>query len=495
VCRTRTPAATLALISLAVATGCGAGRPDPVTSELARPYTPAAAESAEAAELNVLESACERGDGQACHEAATLWREAFGDRSLESEPAIQRLNERAVAILGPLCDQGDGLACAAAGGILGDPANRGRDPAAAEALHEKARTLLPQRCESGDIDACGALIAIYGDGLGGPTDPRRSNQVYLAALALSAAACERGDPEPCYRHNAWWYSWMAIPDEEAALSHLASARKLFRAGCDQGSARACERLAQTFAWADLRDGSEDPWKARLAFQQACQLGHAGACVEAGRLWDVAVRKRRDRSKAREYLQRGCDRGNAGGCLEAADLCLKADPAVTRAFLGRACDLGSAIGCRRLADMLELGHGGPSDPAGARAAIARVRDHLTPGCEFGTGLHAAESCVRLGELLAGGAGALGDQAGARAAYGKALAIYVAECEAGDGFSCLVAADLSRAGATGEPSDAEADRLLTLACQTDLVEDICEDGRPRDDLNVRIEFAETGISISY
>jgi TPR repeat protein len=493
--RRRCPFALRLLCGLALLCGCGAGRPDPTTSALAIAYSPAEYDSAEESRLALLERKCKGGDGESCHDAAMLWREAFRNRSLEARPAIQRLDMRAVELLTPLCEEGAGLACYTVAEIVAYPGNRVRDPKRAAELYEEARGLLPELCERGSVEACGALMTMLGDGLGGPVDVERSDRLYLEALALSAASCEAGDVDLCDRYHVWWYAWMETPDEAAALAHLKAARELFETECERGSATACRKLALTYWVVDLRDGSDNRSKARLWFQRACQLGDAGSCVEAGRLWNVKRSKDRDRVQAREYYERACNGGSATGCIEAADLCLRADVRTARLFLERACELGSATGCRRLADMLVQGYGGAADPARASELITRVRELWSPSCEFGTGLPAAEDCNRLGDLLSEAAGNLAEPTEADTAYAKARTIYAGECRAGDGWSCLMAADLAQRGLGGAPDRKAVEGYRRLTCATDLANQFCEGGKPLRDLEVTIEVDETTVIFDY
>jgi TPR repeat protein len=92
-----------------------------------------------------------------------------------------------------------------------------------------------------------------------------------------------------------------------------------------------------------------------ACERACRTGTAGACVEAGRLYEYGHVGPRDPARAFLFYESSCDLGDASGCFSAAIL-LELGRGVPRnarqaaALYQRVCHMGSRTGCTRAEEL-------------------------------------------------------------------------------------------------------------------------------------------------
>lgn len=93
----------------------------------------------------------------------------------------------------------------------------------------------------------------------------------------------------------------------------------------------------------------DATAARQVFEEECNKGTAGSCIELGRLFLDGRGGGKDRDRARQFFERACSARAAEGCLRAAELAA-GEPASMEKHFASACDLAAALGCRRVAEL-------------------------------------------------------------------------------------------------------------------------------------------------
>jgi TPR repeat protein len=100
-------------------------------------------------------------------------------------------------------------------------------------------------------------------------------------------------------------------------------------------------------------------------ERGCAAGYAGACNEAGRLYEYGHVGPRDPERAFPLYERSCALGNATGCYNAA-LSLELGRGSSRdtrraaSLYLEACRMGSKTGCGRAEELAELGGTKPRD---------------------------------------------------------------------------------------------------------------------------------------
>jgi len=163
-------------------------------------------------------------------------------------------------------------------------------------LAEQAATEFELACRSGEAAACSALGVSRELGLGRTRDVSLARGLYLkacteqnqrgcvnlanleiaeprSALAVAHAhellfsACEAGEPSGCAAMAERLAKGEGVPKD------LEKAGRMFAAGCDGGSARAC------FGLAEMRrvSGPKDQAGLLELFVKACVAGHQPAC--------------------------------------------------------------------------------------------------------------------------------------------------------------------------------------------------------------------------
>lgn len=249
------------------------------------------------------------------------------------------------------------------------------------------------------------------------------------------------------------------------------------APCAGGSGPECAARAMA-AWGDAQDDREVACVGRM-LTEACSLGDAAACGNAGRMWLDGRGLEQDTERGLAMVLRGCEGGVALACvaglrwlseerreqsvkdgvvlhqrLDAENSCLTGasdhctqlgqdfsagrapypkDLARSGIEYQRGCDLGNGLACSNLGDAYEYGNGVPHDLVHAATLYERA-------CRLGMAL----GCSNLGHLLKHGEGVARDVARARVLFRDA-------CAGGDVYGCLHAALLAaeEAGAPRDP----------------------------------------------
>jgi len=112
-----------------------------------------------------------------------------------------------------------------------------------------------------------------------------------------------------------------------------------------------------------------------AYRKAADKGSSAATVELGLLYANGSELPKDEAQARTLFERAAAAGNPRGGTNLAALSQGAagssDPAAARALLARAADANSAEAQFQLGLMMANGFGGPKDEAGARALFEKA----------------------------------------------------------------------------------------------------------------------------
>jgi len=121
--------------------------------------------------------------------------------------------------------------------------------------------------------------------------------------------------------------------------------RLFRAACDEGSARGCMRLGDAYHRGLIRDEAEE----LACYRRACDAGANQGCVVAGQAYLRGRGAAVDPVFAATLFRRVCERGNAAACFELARLYrigegVKKDEARSFELFNKACKLGLDQGC-------------------------------------------------------------------------------------------------------------------------------------------------------
>ncbi|MBA3540446.1 MAG: sel1 repeat family protein, partial [Deltaproteobacteria bacterium] len=158
----------------------------------------------------------------------------------------------------------------------------------------------------------------------------------------------------------------------------------------------------------------DPKKAFALFETACtRKSYAQACLQLGLLYQSgrgrAVLK--DPKKALALYERGCELGDGAACQRRGDEARKeGDQKLARSWFTRGCAKDDGVACGFLALMLDKGHGGDKDAAGAQTQYDKAHRLMESLCP-GNGL----ACYLRGYFFEIGAGVKADLPRAMAAY--------------------------------------------------------------------------------
>ncbi len=151
-----------------------------------------------------------------------------------------------------------------------------------------------------------------------------------------------------------------------------------------------------------------------AFRKAADKGSTSAMVQLGVMYAAGSGVPKDDAQARKYFERAAAAGNARGATNLMTLSGSAgnasDPAAARAMLARAADANSAEAQFQLGLMMAQGVGGPQDDVGARAMFEKAAAQNHPG-----------ALEWMGSFSASGRGGPKDQEAAKGYYERAAAL--------------------------------------------------------------------------
>ena len=242
-----------------------------------------------ASAVRMFDGACEAGFAPACSQIGELYMTGNG---------LDRDKRLGVRYLRRGCEAGDVEGCEYLGEVLA--MSRGSEADSAEAVR-----LLHLACTSGSGRACGVLAGLYESGSAPPGD--------LSAEELRRRACESGDGESC----------------RLLAERTGGDREWFEKGCIGEDGESCARLGLI-----ALEGGEP--EAGEWLQQACQLNHVPACVEAGALFLAAG----DLPTALALFERACEQDDEAGCIAAAPIAFEArfEDIIRQAFSSSVCQV-------------------------------------------------------------------------------------------------------------------------------------------------------------
>ena len=231
----------------------------------------------------------------------------------------------------------------------------------------------------------------------------------LTAAHYSAARAQSADLVLCDRIAAD----PGDPDKPAdvkgtaaiAPSDVATAIKFCKTAA-AGSRRALYQLGRAYA------ANQQMPEAITAYRKAADKGSSAAMVELGVLLGTGASGAKDLGEARKLFERAAEAGNARGVTNLAALSggMPSDPAKARALLAKAAGANSAEAQYQLGLMSADGIGGPQDDVAARTLFekAAAQDHPA-------------ALERMGEFALSGRGGPKDTDAAKAYYQKAAAL--------------------------------------------------------------------------
>jgi TPR repeat protein len=181
--------------------------------------------------------------------------------------------------------------------------------------------------------------------------------------------------------------------------------------CKRASAasrRALFELGRAYA-------AKEQWQNALAaYRKAADKGSTAAMVELGTILSTGSGVAKDLDQARSLFARAAEAGNTMGATKLAALTASggapSDPATARALLAKAAETNSAEAQYQLGVMMTEGAGGPKDEAGARALFEKAAAQNHP-----------EALDWLGSFAEQGRGGPQDAAAAKAYYERAAAL--------------------------------------------------------------------------
>jgi TPR repeat protein len=346
-----------------------------------------------------LRQACEAGEPRACATLGTAYVSGIGVE-VDTRAAID-LYERG-------CRVGDGYACGSLGLMysLGSGVDRDLD---------RAGELFAKACEANDAIACGNLGWMHLRGIGFAQDRD-------GGAALLHSACERGDGRSCYRLGL----------HEAEQARVRVADRLWRRGCELGSADACTALSVSFIDGELDEGDQ-----QLAIDLArygCQEGSAAGCTLAGQIYALGWNIESNRATAEAYFRYACDLGDVDGC-EVLATWLSSDSADTqaesaklwargRSLRERSCEQGNLEDCVVLGAYYVRGLGVDKD-------FGRAVELFGKACDA----KLVMACTQRAQILITGTSAASDEAQDQAGYDEAFRLLTSSCAAEDPLACV------------------------------------------------------------
>jgi uncharacterized protein len=155
-------------------------------------------------------------------------------------------------------------------------------------------------CSDKYTEDCVTLGSMYLTGAQVSMDPPR-------AVSLFRAACDEGSARGCMRLGDAYHRGLLQGDEQEV--------DCYRRACDAGANLGCVSAGR--AYLSGRGAAADPVLAATLFGRVCERGNAPACFELARLYDAGVGVKKDPSKSFELFQKACRLGLDEGCLAAS----------------------------------------------------------------------------------------------------------------------------------------------------------------------------------
>lgn len=134
--------------------------------------------------------------------------------------------------------------------------------------------------------------------------------------------------------------------------------------CNNGSASACEKLAEQNAYHGYDRSVENITDAFEYSKKACDLGSANGCMQLASIYRDGEGVKKNPKKAIEIYKKACDGGNYSGCTFIVDMYtsggVKKDTVKEIEYSKKACDGKDSAGCFHLGAMYSDGSGVEKD---------------------------------------------------------------------------------------------------------------------------------------
>lgn len=161
---------------------------------------------------------------------------------------------------------------------------------------EQAKGVAERGCAEKDPMSCGVLAAFYAQGIGVPVDAVR-------AAELLFFACEKGDALSCEMLGETRLAAAQSTEE------FGKALEYFLQACDVGHLRACMRAAATVQEKKLKTGRD----VNELYRKACAVGFARACSLLGKSLRKGTEGPVDSAGAKIAYDEACQLGDLKSC--------------------------------------------------------------------------------------------------------------------------------------------------------------------------------------
>lgn len=409
-----------------------------ILGALAFALMPAAAYAADPANV----AACDKGDGDACHELGL---------SAEDGEGVPQDFAAAASFYRRGCDLNDGGSCGDLATLYANGNGVPQDWAKVLALASRA-------CTNGQAFDCIEVGDAYARGKWtAPHDPDQARQWFDRGVLLDSKACDRGDADACgnlglyFSNGQFWR-----PDPEAARKWRARAEALRQPACSGGDGAACVKLADAAEHGVGRPMDLDA--AASLYATACSQGQMRGCLGVGLLGMDDHPRGVSGEAVIAALTRACADPYPSACAALGDAAMSGrfgtpDPAAAMRWYKIACPQGGTYwGCQQKALGTLRGIGVPADPAEGMAELA-LECSKTGGCFL------------YGRAFLIGEGGTTDHARARSVFGEA-------CKRFDRPSCYALSAMLAKGFGGPTDLALAKAALAAACTRGPVRPLCQ-----------------------
>ena len=234
--------------------------------------------------LELLAKACDDDFAEACGAGAGWLSQPEHARAADRGPALK---DRFEAESSCLAGQGD--ECSRVGaGFLSGQGPYPQKPELAVRSYERG-------CAFGSSHACSNLADALEHGQGAPADLRRAAVVYQRS-------CDLGEALGCAALGNM------LERGRGASRDIPRAKALYTMSCSAGDAYGCFHSEMM-----TTSHPEDPARALVGWQRACDRSDGRACAFVGILYEDGIDGTRDEAKSQEAMNRACELGNRRAC--------------------------------------------------------------------------------------------------------------------------------------------------------------------------------------
>ena len=307
-----------------------------------------------------LETACLKGNANACNKLGVMYATGKG---------VTLNLSRAVELYRKACDIGSAVGCSNLGFMYRNGEGLLQDKV-------QAATYFKRACDGGYAGGCTTLGLMYERATGVSQDNKAAAHYYQRG-------CDSGDIDGCTNLGYMYeYGYGVSEDKKSAVEY-------YRKGCEAGNARGCTNLGHLY---EKGHGvSRDDKLAADYYRKGCEQENALGCTNLGFMYEKGRGVNQDEKLAVDYYRSGCKQGDALGCTNLGFMYEKGygvsqDNGLAADYYHIGCDGGSGRGCGNLGWLVYHGRGTTPDRA-------RGKKLLEKSCGMGF----AWSCDRLKEI--------------------------------------------------------------------------------------------------